>query len=55
MPWREVSAVSERCEFVKLASVEGPPRYRAEYHRLLKQSQNHMAKIPLRSEPPPKK
>jgi len=34
---------------------EASPRYRAEYHRLLKQSQNHMAKIPLRSEPPPKK
>ena len=23
MPWREVSAVSERCEFVRLACVEG--------------------------------
>ncbi len=34
---------------------EASSRYRAEYHKLLKQSRDHMAKIPLRSETPPKK
>ena len=34
---------------------EASPRYRAEYHSLLRKSRDHMAKIPLRSEPPLKK
>ena len=33
---------------------EASPRFRAEYHKLLKQSRDHMAKMPLRSETPPK-
>ncbi len=44
---------------LKQALIDGDdkasPRYRAEYHKLLIQSRDHKAKIPLRPEPPLKK